>query len=248
MIAIKRLKNILWILIVAFGALTAYLISLRVATERNAVQALDGKIFHVRADIRYLETEFESRANMRQLEKWNSADYRYGAPQAAQYLPDERALASLDGVKSNGEIYVAPPVMMAMADSAAPVTEAVAQRTQSPANEQIRDDDSMLRVASAKVQAPVAAAMSVSAPVSAPVREAAQGGQRKATTRPDAARAAPVRTAQASVPAATASRPAPDPVARKAARMALLDAQLLDDRTLRDLGAKAAVESGPKRR
>jgi hypothetical protein len=41
---------------------------------------------------------------------------------------------------------------------------------------------------------------------------------------------------------------APNVVARKAARMALLDAQLLDDRTLRDLGAKAAAEAGTRNR
>ncbi|HTH28989.1 MAG TPA: colicin transporter, partial [Sphingobium sp.] len=120
MIAIKRLQNILWILVVAFGALSAYLISLRVATERNAVQALERRIYQTRADIRYLETEFEARANMRQLEQWNARDYRYVAPKVAQYLPDERALASLDRVETNGDGYVAPPVMMAMADAEAP--------------------------------------------------------------------------------------------------------------------------------
>lgn len=232
MIAIKRLKNILWILIVAFGALTAYLISLRVATERNAVQALDSKIYQVRADIRYLETEFESRANMRQLEKWNAEDYRYGAPQATQYLPDERSLASLDGVQSNGELYVAPPVMMAMADSAEAESQ-VAVRTESPAPAQIREDDSMLRVAAAKVEVPIVApqqsARKVSGTVSAPVK------------------VAPVRTVQVAS-RSLSNQVAPDPVARKAARMALLDAQLLDDRTLRDLGAKAAAETGAKNR
>lgn len=223
MIAIKRLKNILWILIVAFGALTAYLISLRVATERNAVQALDARIFHVRADIRYLETEFESRANMRQLEKWNSQDYRYGAPQASQYLPDERALASLDGVQTNGELYVAPPVMMAMADAPEAKVETAAARTESPAPAQIRETDTILRATAARVEAPVAAPARVT--------------PRRVIEEP---KAAPVRTAEASV------RPVSNPVARKAARMALLDAQLLDDRTLRDLGSRAAAESGSK--
>jgi hypothetical protein len=227
MIAIKRLKNILWILIVAFGALTAYLISLRVATERNAVQALDGRIYAVRTDIRYLETEFESRSNMRQLEKWNNDDYRYGAPQAAQYLPDERALASLDGVKSNGELYVAPPVMMAMAAAGDAAPQATT-RTESPAPAQIREDDSILRVAS------------VAAEASAPVQDA----PRKAV---DEARSTPVRTAQVSS-RSPSHVVAPNVVARKAARMALLDAQLLDDRTLRDLGAKAAAEAGTRNR
>ncbi|MFT3967069.1 MAG: colicin transporter [Sphingobium sp.] len=228
MIAIKRLKNILWILIVAFGALTAYLISLRVATERNAVQALERKIFHVRSDIRYLETEFEARANMRQLEKWNADDYRYGAPQVAQYLPDERALASLQGVKTNGDVYVAPPVMMAMADEAEAQPEKVAV-VESPAPAQIREDDSILRVAAAAATA------------SAPVRDTAPAAPVRKAAKEAASEKAPVRTASVSAP--PASRPTPDPVARKAARMALLDSQLLDDRTLRDLGAKAQAET-----
>lgn len=224
MIAIKRLKNILWILIVAFGALTAYLISLRVATERNQVQALERSIYRVRADIRYLETEFEARANMRQLEKWNSEDYRYGAPQAAQYLADERALASLQGVKSNGDVYVAPPVMMAMANEE-DVPEASAARTQSPAAVQLRADDSILRVAAATPTA------------SAPVREVASAPV-ALTGKVAKVQAVPVRTAEVAVP-----RTAPNPVVRKAARMALLDSQLLDDRTLRDLGSKAQAET-----
>ena len=155
MIAIKRLQNILWILIVAFGALSAYLISLRVATERNAVQALDRRIHHARADIRYLETEFEARSNMRQLEQWNNRDYRYVAPNAGQYLPDERSLASLDGVETNGDTYVAPPVMMAMADTNVQSPAAAAADTASPAPAQIRDDETIIRAASAPRPAPV---------------------------------------------------------------------------------------------
>jgi hypothetical protein len=216
MIAIKRLQNILWILLVAFGALSAYLISLRVATERNAVQALERRIHHARADIRYLETEFEARANMRQLEQWNARDYRYVAPKSAQYLPDERALASLDGVETNGDTYVAPPVMMAMADAETPSPVAKASVTASPAPTQIRDDESVIRAASAR-----------SAAASKPA-EAKDAAPRPAT---------PTRLASLDKPAA-----APDPVARRAARMALLDEKLLDDRTLRDLGARAAAE------
>lgn len=242
MIAIKRLKNILWILLVAFGALSAYLISLRVATERNQVQALERRIFHVRGDIRYLETEFEARANMRQLEKWNADDYRYGAPQAAQYLPDERSLASLQGVQSNGDVYVAPPVMMAMADNPAEAAAPVQKPAESPAPAQIREDESMLRIQAATATA------------SAPVRDATPAPAPKPAKDKAEKRAAPVRTAQVDhapvnlIPAALipAAGRAPDPVARKAARMALLDSQLLDDRTLRDLGAKAAAETRTK--
>lgn len=215
MIAIKRLQNILWILIVAFGALSAYLISLRVATERNAVEALERRIHAVRSNMRYLETEFEARANMRQLEKWNAEDFRYVAPQAAQYLPGERALAHLDGIQPNGELYVAPPVMMAMAESETDSPEAAVSRAPSPAPAQIRQDEAILRAASASAATTVPA---------------------KVQVKSDAPAVPSTRLAQADRPAAS------DAVARKAARMAMLDQTLLDDSTLRDIGARAAVE------
>lgn len=115
MIAIKRLQSIMWILIVAAGALSAYLISLRVATERNAMTHVERQIYDTRAHMRYLGAEFQARASMAQLEAWNSADIKYTVPQADQYLPNERALASLGGIAPVASPYVPPPVMTAMA-------------------------------------------------------------------------------------------------------------------------------------
>lgn len=231
MIAIKRLQNILWIIIVAFGALTAYLISLRVATERNAAEALDQRIRQVRADIRYLEIEYEARTNMRQLEQWNSQVYRYIAPQSAQYLPDERALAHLDRIEPNGELYVAPPVMMAMADDA-PQLSVAAAPVASPAPTQIRE--SAPPVAPAPVAAP-----SVSAPVRTAAAEPAAKTAAKPASKPSSAPAARLASVEAKPAAA-------NDLARRSQRMAMLDGLLLDDRTLRDIGAQAAAERGAK--
>ncbi len=224
MIAIKRLQNILWIIIVAFGALTAYLISLRVATERNAAEALDRRIEQVRADIRYLEIEYEARTNMRQLEQWNSQVYRYTAPQSAQYLPDERALAHLERVEPNGELYVAPPVMMAMAEDS-PQASVAAAPVASPAATQIRE--------SAPAPAP--------AVVAAPVRSAAMERTPERTSTPGAAPKPATRLAAVEVKPAAGNE-----LARRSQRMAMLDGMLLDDRTLRDIGARAAAERGSK--
>lgn len=225
MIAIKRLQNILWIIIVAFGALTAYLISLRVATERNAAEALDQQIRQVRADIRYLEIEYESRTNMRQLEQWNSQVYRYVSPQSAQYLPDEGALAHLERIEPNGDLYVAPPVMMAMADDA-PQLSVAAAPVASPASTQIHE-----------TAPPVQPAPVTSPSVSVPVRSAAAAPSAKpAKATPPSARLAAAETGSSGG----------DALARRSQRMAMLDGMLLDDRTLRDLGAKAAAERGGK--
>lgn len=206
MIAIKRLQSIMWILVVAMGALSAYLISLRVATERNAVHDVIDQIRWTRADIRYLEAEFGSRASMRQLAAWNQNDLRLYVPSPTQYLPNERALANLDRIEPAGEGYAPPPVMAAMA----------AQVAQQP-------------VQIAQAEAPVAA------PIKAPVasKAAADTPARAEFSLIKTASAAEPRTktdTKAKTPAEDKFiRPAgqPDPDARKKARLALLDEKLL---------------------
>lgn len=230
MIAVKRLQSLFWVLLVALGALGAYLVSLRVATERNELMHVRSQIVSARADIRYLETEFAARSSIRQLEKWNADDFRYSARVADQYLDGERALAHLDGVEPNGPAYVAPPVMVAMIDGEDRTAVSADRPVPSPAALQIRSDATTIRAASAEAE-----------------------------------RMVPVRTAQAVVPGgpdgsavalsggnrdkAVASGRSAEPrnlLARKAERMAMLDARLLDERTLGDIGRRAAAENGGK--
>lgn len=149
MIAVKRLQSLFWVLLVTLGALSAYLVSLRAATERNELNRVRGQIAATRADIRYLETEFGARASLRQLERWNAEDLRYSTPTAAQYLNGERALASLDGVQPNGPAYVAPPVMTAMVETPADLPSAAQPSPASPAASQIRTDIAIIRTAQA---------------------------------------------------------------------------------------------------
>jgi hypothetical protein len=123
MIAIKRLKNIMWILIVALGALSAYLISLRVATERLAVRQVERSIYETRANINYLEVEFGARATMSQIDAWNRQDIRYSAPRAGQFLNSERDLAMLGrATQAPAPVESAPvetaPVEIAPAETA----------------------------------------------------------------------------------------------------------------------------------
>ena len=211
MIAVKRLQSLIWILLVALGALGAYMVSLKVATERNELMKARMQIVRARADIRYLETEFSARANMRQLERWNQDDFLYATPTAQQYLAGERALAHLDGVQPNGPDYVAPPVMVAMVETPADLPSAPQAAPASPAATQIRSDIAVIREAHAADNVDAIAAK------------------------------APPRTARekAKDDAGTAR---PNPVARRAERMAMLDAKLLDDSTMGDISAKAARE------
>lgn len=197
MIAIKRLQSIMWILLVAAGALVAYLISLRVATERNEVRHLIDQIRWTRADIRYLEAEFGARASMRQLAAWNQSDLRLYVPAPDQYLPNERALANLDRIAPAGAGYAPPPVMTAMATQTAPAEAPKAEAAQPAPAARANSEFALIRTASAAEPAPSAVAKKL--PDAAPA----------STAKP----AAPVRAA--------------DATSRKTARLALLDETLL---------------------
>lgn len=150
MIAVKRLQGIFWLLLVTLGALAVYMVSLRVATERNELVRVERQIVAAKGDIRYLETEFSARSSLRQLERWNAEDFRYSTPGVTQYLDGERALASLDGIQPNGPTYVAPPVMTAMVEDKGDQSAAAAQAAPaSPAVSQVHGNLSMIRTASA---------------------------------------------------------------------------------------------------
>lgn len=210
MIAVKRLQSLIWILLVALGALGAYLVSLKVATERNELMKVQAQILRAQADIRYLETEFSARASMRQLERWNQDDFMYATPTAQQYLAGEQALAHLDGVQPNGPDYVAPPVMVAMVQTPADLPSAPQAAPASPAATQIRSDIAVIREARAADNVDQIA----KGPAKSPTEKAKDD--------------------------ADVSKP--NPVARRAERMAMLDAKLLDDSTMGDISAKAARE------
>lgn len=137
MIAVKRLQSIFWVLLVTLGAIAVYLVSLRVASERTELARVERQILAAKREIRYLETEFGARASMRQLERWNSENFRFSTPTAAQYLDGERALASLGRVSPGGPAYVAAPVMTAMVETPAE-TPAETQASASTASVPVR--------------------------------------------------------------------------------------------------------------
>lgn len=96
MTAAYRLKGIGWFALVVAVALGLYLISLRVAAERKLLDNANARVAAAARDIRALETEFDTRANLAQLEKWNGDTLGLAAPTAAQFARDDAALASLD--------------------------------------------------------------------------------------------------------------------------------------------------------
>ncbi len=96
MTAAYRLRGIGWFGGCVAAVLAFYLVSLHVAGERKKLETVNRRIAAAERDIRALETEFDTRANLVQLERWNGDTLALTAPVAGQYVADEAALASLD--------------------------------------------------------------------------------------------------------------------------------------------------------
>lgn len=96
MTAAYRLRGLGWFLSGVIVVLGFYLVSLQVAAERNKVLEMDRKILVAKREIRALETEFDTRANLAQLERWNGDVFALTAPASDQFVADEATLASID--------------------------------------------------------------------------------------------------------------------------------------------------------
>ncbi|WP_125657416.1 hypothetical protein [Sphingomonas sp. 2R-10] len=123
--------------LVAVGVMAPafYLVISQGAAERGRVEAVERSIVQARKDIRALETEFDTRANMAQLERWNGDVLSLAAPRAEQYVGGEHQLASLPGRTEGGNLalaYVVPAAPMEMAAMPEP-TLAAAAVTPAPA-------------------------------------------------------------------------------------------------------------------
>jgi hypothetical protein len=229
MIAMKRLKGLGWIALGFLAAIACYLVSLQVAIERNKLSDLNASILAAKRDIRQLETEFTTRASLRQLERWNGEVLALSAPASAQFINDERQLASMD-FDLRPDALGTSPTMLALVSAATlqPELQVAAVDARAPAQAPIV-------TAIARAVVPTAQAATRDPKPAAPVRLAA-----KPTVKPAKPAAKP------------AAKPiAPDPVlqrmaeidTRRAQRVAMLETRLLGDDTLGDLNRAARAEA-----
>lgn len=131
MTAAYRLRGIGWFISSVVVVLGCYLVSLQVAAERKRVDDVNRAILQARRDIRALETEFNTRANMAQLERWNGDVLALAAPTADQFVADDAALAQVSFSPDVGTDHARnnPRVMPAAHDEMRPppgVTNAIA--------------------------------------------------------------------------------------------------------------------------
>jgi hypothetical protein len=178
------------------AALGFYLVSLRVASERAALEDVETKIALTQRDIRLLQTEIGTRGRLSQLERWNVKFIRLSAPNADQFVEGGFQLATLVAPPKRPAIDA--PVVLAAATippsgvqpglTGDAVDQQAAPTPSRPASE-------MLHVASYSVPQP-------KAPATAPARPVA--------SKPEAATKVPVKTPAATKPIKTATA---DPLA-----------------------------------
>jgi hypothetical protein len=102
----------------AGAALGCYLVSLRVASERAALEDVENRIVLTQRDMREIQTEIGTRGRLSQLERWNAGAFSLSAPAANQFLEGSFELAKL--VQPQKTLDFQAPVVLASAPAPAP--------------------------------------------------------------------------------------------------------------------------------
>ena len=109
----RGFREVGWVASVAGTALGCYMVSLKVASERTALEDVQNRIVLAQRDIRVLQTEIGTRGRLEQLESWNVKVLALSAPQAHQFLEGEFQLATLAAPRKT--IDPGAPVVLAAA-------------------------------------------------------------------------------------------------------------------------------------
>ena len=97
----------------AGAALGCYLVSLRVASERAALEDVETRIVLAQRDMRMIQTEIGTRGRLSQLERWNAGSFSLSAPAANQFLEGSFQLAQM--VQPQHQVDFQAPVVLAAA-------------------------------------------------------------------------------------------------------------------------------------
>lgn len=126
-------KGFGWVLGIATVLPACYMVTSAVASERGRVESVDRAIVQAKRDIRSLETEFETRASLAQLERYNGEVLALTAPRPEQYLASDTALASLQPLGGGQAPQYASLVVPSGIQAAQPQTAAVEAPAAAPA-------------------------------------------------------------------------------------------------------------------
>jgi len=139
----RSFRSVFMVASCAGAALGCYLVSLRVASERAALEEVETRIVLAQRDIRLLQTEIGTRGRLAQLERWNVRVLALSAPTADQFVNGGFELARM--VTPQRTPAIEAPVVLA----AAPLPEDRTMREE-PAREREMAAPTLLHEASLK--------------------------------------------------------------------------------------------------
>ena len=114
----RSFRSLFMVASCAGAALGCYLVSLRVASERAAVENVETRIVLAQRDLRVLQTEIGTRGRLAQLERWNASVLAMSAPSADQFLNGSFELAKL--TQPERKVDFQAPVVLASAPAPKP--------------------------------------------------------------------------------------------------------------------------------
>lgn len=114
----RSFRSVFMVASCATAALGCYLVSLRVASERAALENVEARIVLAQRDLRVLQTEIGTRGRLSQLERWNAGAFALAAPSADQLLKGSFELARL--AQPERKVDFQAPVVLAAAPAPVP--------------------------------------------------------------------------------------------------------------------------------
>ena len=112
----RSFRSVFMVASCAGAALGCYMVSLRVASERAQLEAVETRIVLAQRDMRVLQTEIGTRGRLSQLERWNAGAFALAAPSADQFLKGGFELARL--ARPEHKVDFQAPVVLASAPAA----------------------------------------------------------------------------------------------------------------------------------
>ena len=109
----RSFRSVFMVASCAGAALGCYMVSLRVASERAQLEAVETRIVLAQRDMRVLQTEIGTRGRLSQLERWNAGAFALAAPSADQFLKGGFELARL--ARPEHKVDFQAPVVLASA-------------------------------------------------------------------------------------------------------------------------------------
>ena len=150
----RGFREVGWVVAVAGTTLGCYMVNLKVASERAALEEVSNRIVLAQRDIRVLQTEIGTRGRLEQLESWNVKVLALSAPQAHQFLEGGYQLASLTAPQKT--VDPAAPVVLAAAPAPEREAEPATEEGQAEAKPRGTSARDMMQVASFKRDLPAA--------------------------------------------------------------------------------------------